>query len=56
MASFLRSSLKKGSIKLSDIINNKCSVSITTWSMGIKLNNGLVLQLYRLDFACLPIS
>lgn len=56
MASFLRSSLIRSSIKLSDILNNKCSVSITTWSMGIKLNNGLVLQLYRLDFACLPIS
>ena len=56
MASFLWSSLIRSSIKLSDILNNKCSVAIITWSMGIKLNNGLVLQLYCLDFACLPIS
>lgn len=56
MASFPRSSLIRSWIKLSDILKNKCSVSIITWSMGIKLNNKLVLQLHCLDFACLPIS
>ena len=56
MASFLRSSLIRSSIKLSDILKNKCSVSIIIWSIGIKSNNGLVLQLYCLDFAYLPIS
>ena len=56
MTSFLRSSLIRSSIKLSDILKNKCRVSIITWSIGIKSNNGLVLQLYCLDFAYLPIS
>ena len=56
MVSFLQSSLIRSSIKLSDILKNKFSVSIITWSIGIKLNNGLVLKLYCLDFVYLPIS
>ena len=55
MASFLWSPLIRSLIKLSDILKNKCSVSIITRSIGIKSNNRLVLQLYCLDFACLPI-
>ena len=54
MASFLWSPLIRSLIKLSDILKNKCSVSIITRSIGIKSNNRLVLQLYCLDFACLP--
>ena len=54
MTSFLWSPLIRSLIKLSEILKNKCSVSIITWSIGIKSNNRLVLQLYCLDFACLP--
>lgn len=56
IASSLQSCWIRSSIKLSEILKNKWSLSIMTWSIWTKENKGSDLQLNFLDFALLVIS